>query len=458
MSQKLSATLMALLSMCFSVGAEGFRLATFSVDVTPPLGHACMAGGILPAKEVIDPLFARGVVLLGGDAPLVFCAVDWCELRNAAYRAWREGLAEAAGTTVDHVLLATVHQHDTPVADTDAQAMLDARGLRHALCDADFNAETVRRVAAGIRDTLPKARRITHYGTGEAEVQELASNRRVVARDGTVSFPRMSATADAAVREAPVGLIDPMLKTLSFWDGERAVAALHAYAVHPMSYYGRGGVSADFPGIARAKRQADDAGVFQIYFSGCSGDVVAGKYNDGNPANRPVLADKLYQAMCTAWDTTKRHPLESVAVRVAALVLPMREQGGYSEAELRKTLDDPDAKVFARNLAAMGLAWRAGHARGSIAVPAVDFGAAQFLLLPGESFVGYQRMAQEAAPGEFVMVSGYGEGAPGYIPTQEAEADGFIEAHDWCWVARGAHVPMRAAIFEALGVATAATR
>ena len=112
----------ALLIAASPVIAAEFRLATFSADVTPPLGHACMAGGIPPAKEVIDPLFARGVVLLGPEAPLVFCAVDWCEIRNTAYAQWRAGLAAAAGTTTERVLLSTVHQHDTPVADIDAQA------------------------------------------------------------------------------------------------------------------------------------------------------------------------------------------------------------------------------------------------------------------------------------------------------------------------------------------------
>jgi hypothetical protein len=35
------------------------RVATFAADVTPPLGHALMGGGIAPAREVGDPLEAR---------------------------------------------------------------------------------------------------------------------------------------------------------------------------------------------------------------------------------------------------------------------------------------------------------------------------------------------------------------------------------------------------------------
>ncbi len=47
------------------------------------------------------------------------------------------------------------------------------------------------------------------------------------------------------------GLIDSWLKTLSYWDGDRPLLALSCYATHPMSHDGRGGVSADFVGLAR---------------------------------------------------------------------------------------------------------------------------------------------------------------------------------------------------------------
>jgi hypothetical protein len=47
-----------------ALGPAESRLATFAADVTPPLGHALMGGGIVPAREVLDPLSARGFVQL----------------------------------------------------------------------------------------------------------------------------------------------------------------------------------------------------------------------------------------------------------------------------------------------------------------------------------------------------------------------------------------------------------
>src|SRR5262245_25736723 len=60
--------------------AGPFLLATFSADVTPPLGHPLMGGGIAPAREVVDSLYARGFVLSGAGGPVVLAAIDWCEI------------------------------------------------------------------------------------------------------------------------------------------------------------------------------------------------------------------------------------------------------------------------------------------------------------------------------------------------------------------------------------------
>src|SRR5262245_66627496 len=91
-----------------SIGAEeaaNYRLARFSAEITPPIGHPLMGGGVAPAREIVDPLFAHGFVLLGSDKPIVVAALDWCELCNDAYERWRSALAEAAGTDSQHVLV-----------------------------------------------------------------------------------------------------------------------------------------------------------------------------------------------------------------------------------------------------------------------------------------------------------------------------------------------------------------
>lgn len=430
--------------------APEFKLATFSADVTPQIGHALCGGMVAPASKIADPLSARGVVLLGPDQPLLIVALDWTELRNDAYARWRSELAKAAGTTPSRVILSCVHQHDAPYADLGAQRLLDAQGMKGFHVDPDFHERTVQAVAAAVRESLGSARRITHVGAGEAAVEKVASNRRVVGPDGKPRFNRYSKTSDPAVRNAPEGLIDPQLKTLSFWDGDQAVAAISAYAVHPMSYYGRGAVSADFPGLARKRRQEETPGVFQVYVSGCAGDVTAAKYNLADDASRKALGDRLYDGMVAAWKATKRTPLEKMELRTAPLRFELPSAGPYSEAGMKQTLENKKASKGDRLNAALGLSWSTiiDH---PIEVSAVDFGPAQYLLMPAESFVEFQLAAQKLRPDQMVVVAGYGECAPGYIPTESARGEGYVEEHGYCWVAEGAETKLRDAMKSALG-------
>jgi len=431
--------------------AEPVRLAAFSADVTIPLNHRCM--GVLPTKslKIVDPLYAHGFVLLGRGQPIVFCAVDWCEIRNGAYDQWRDALASAAGTTRQRVLVSSLHQHDAPVTDRGAAALLRDVGLADELYHEAFHDETVSRLARAVRDSLATAVPITHLGLGQARVRQVASNRRVVRPDGSVHFDRGSRSGgDRQHAEAEEGLIDPMLKTISFHNGDTPVLAMHAYATHPMSYYGRGEVSSDFVGLARARRQRDDPSIRQIYVSGCSGDVTAGKYNDGSPESRVALTDRIYQAMVEAWQNTRRVPLDQIEFRNATLELEFHPSPNLTAESLQRALHDDGLTVEKRILAAMGLSSRQRVAAGQkIDFPCVDFGPAQIVLFPGESFVGYQLMAQQMRPESFVFSIGYGECWPGYIPTKAAFDDHFGDS--WLWVAPGSEARVRAALEQVLG-------
>ena len=448
---------------CGSLRAAEFQLATFACDVTIPVGHPCMGGGIAPATRVVEPLQAKGFVLVGADKPFVVVAFDWCEIRGSAFEDWRAALAEEAKTDPERVLITSTHVHDAPVMDPEAEFLLrdtersgawknlpppDAKAAIQlaSVCWPDFNGLCIHRVRAAMRDALQHSRKITHFGVGRAQVEKVASNRRYTRPDGGISYGRMSRTRDPIAQAAEDGTIDPWLRTLSFWDGETAVCALHSYAVHPMSYYGAGEVSIDFVGLARERMQQENPGVFQIYATGCAGNVTAGKYNTGDQANRPMLAERLHAAMVAAMKSTTRHPLEKIAFRLAKIPLAARDTPGFSEAALHDRLTN-EPGPFTRAEAAMGLAWygrvKAGH---RVDLPLLDFGPAELLLLPAESYVEYQLFAQEQRPDSFVMVMGYGECGPGYIPIERAWMEKDSNLRDWTWVPPGSEEVMKTAI------------
>jgi hypothetical protein len=402
------------------------HLASFACDVTPPPGHPLCGGWIEPVRGVDDPLKALGVVLLGPEAPVVLCGVDWCGIRNDAHRAWREALAKAAHTTPERVAVHCVHQHNAPFADLEAEWQLESVEAGPPSLDLAWFDRVVARAADALRDGLKTTHEITHLGTGRAKVEQVASNRRLLGPDGKVRWVRYSATTDEKVRAEPEGLIDPWLRTLSFWGGDRPRAALHFYAVHPMSYYGDGRVSSDFCGLARQLRADDDETVAQVYFNGCAGDVTAGKYNDGSKENRPVLRRRVYEAMKAAWEATERAELKGWSWRVEPLKLPPRAEASFGAAASRAVLEDAEAAKARRGNAAFQLAWLRRLGR-PIDVTCLDLGRARVLSLPGEPFVAYQLKAQEMQKDAFVCVAGYGDGGPGYVPTDKAYDEGGYE-------------------------------
>ena len=202
-------------------GVRMIRLCTFASDITPPVGHPLCAGWYPPAQAIGERLQALGLILIADDGPpVVLCALDWAELSNGDYDRWRTDLAQAVGTEPDRVAVHCTHAHDTPWPDRDAQDILDAHGRPDIIMAGDW-AERTRAAAAGAAAAaMAEPRPCTHFTTGEARVDRIASNRRLIGRDGTVWAMRLTRTRDPMVRAAPEGVIDPMLKTIGFWNEE----------------------------------------------------------------------------------------------------------------------------------------------------------------------------------------------------------------------------------------------
>ena len=238
-------------SPALSADSKPLEIATFQVDATPPLGSPLCDGAVPPAKEIIDPLSARGIVLVGSGRPIVLCAVDWVGIANGGYDDWRQALATAAGTSAERVAVHTLHQHDAPGCDFEAERILAAHGLSGSMFRVDCARETLARAAEACRRALEHPVIVTHIGFGRAKVERVASSRRPLGPDGKVKFVRWSAGNGPQVRAEPEGTVDPDVRLVSFWNGDRPLAALTYYATHPMSYYGQGSVSADFVGLAR---------------------------------------------------------------------------------------------------------------------------------------------------------------------------------------------------------------
>ena len=410
--------------LCIHVAADDLRVAVFTADATPVIG---MPVAYVNARSITDPLSARGIVLMGHDQPIVLCAVDWIGIGNGGHEEWRQVLAEAAGTTMDRVAVHTLHQHDGVRCDFTAEDLLARYGLGGTRMDAGFCRRVISSTAATVREAIKTAKPVTHLGVGEAKVDKVASNRRILGPDGRVVFGRMSSSRDPRAKEADEGTIDPVLKLVSFWNGDTPLACLTYYATHPQSFYGQGDVTAEFVGLARAERETE-LRVPHIHFNGASGNVAAGKYNDGSPEARVQLTRRMADGMKLAWESTQKIPITASELdwRIERVTLPLAASLQREPLERDLADDQVDSRNRLNAATKLALLYRA-VAGYQFELSLLQLGNVHVLHMPGELFVEYQLAAQQMKPDAIVCMAAYGDYSAGYIGTEIAYTQGGYE-------------------------------
>lgn len=411
-------TLLIAILFAFPCYAVKLKIATFQVDATPPHGSPLCGGSIKPVGSVDDPLSARGIIYFPkGQDPLVVLVVDWLGIANAANTEWRQALAESVGTPIDRVAVHAIHQHDAPFADFTTEALMVKQGLAGFMFDTAFTRDTIKRSAQAAKTSLNHKQKVTHLGLGMAKVDRVASNRRILGEDGKVRAVRWTTCKDPELRAEPEGTIDPWMRAVSFWKGDEPIVIMTHYATHPQSYYGLGQVSADFPGLARAQREADMPNTKHFHFNGAGGNIGAGKYNDGDHKNRAILAGRMRDGMRAAFEGTQKFALKNLDFDWATepVNLPIRQD--ISREWEQTNLANKEVSNGARAASAREIVWidRVNSKTNPILIGRLRIGKLQLLYMPGELFVEYQLAAQEMAPDDFVCMAAYGDYAPGYI-------------------------------------------
>jgi len=418
------------------------KIAHFHQDITPPVGHPLCGGWYPPATAIGERLHAHGVVLVPENAsPIVLCALDWAELSNLEHLRWRETLARAAETSPERVTVHCVHNHDSPWPDEEAQELLDEHGLHGVIMDRAWCRSVRESVAASVTQASTRLETADAVRFGQARVTELASNRRPMGPDGKVVGVRWTRCREPEIRALPEGIIDPWLRTASFWQGGRKLVSLHYYTIHPTSYDGTGIVTTDFVGIARERLIAEE-GTPHIYFTGCAGNITAGKYNDQETDNRDLFTGKIYDAMRASEAEARNESVPELIWRTTAVRLPVRTD--VTDEQLLERIAAPHHHPKKASRAALEQAYRQ-RSKTPIIISALHFGnKAALLHLPGEAFVEYQLYAQSLLPDAWVGVASYGDLGPGYICMERSLEEGGYEPNDAFCAPESEHALKRA--------------
>ena len=258
-----------------------------SVEITPPAGTHLAGDGIgrhRPAEKVLDPLFARAVVLAAGGRKVCLLALDVTLITREWTDRIRGAAAGPCGLEPDAILVHATQTHSAPMV---GHCMLDPdfpnlpaaieylRGGETAYYEfACAQAiEAIRRANAQLRPV--------QVGVGRAMRDGLAFNRRGILRRGGVTMPWFFASKDKPLGPTEIlcleGPTDPEVGVVGLRDDQaRMVAMLLSFTCHPVNVFAQAStaVTADWPGAWAAEMQRRwGPDCVPVVLNGCCGNI-----------------------------------------------------------------------------------------------------------------------------------------------------------------------------------------
>ena len=380
------------------------------VCITPPVGtwQGGYGARTSPAQGVHDDLYARAIVLRGGDdvaSSVAIVSVDVVGLNAAVADGARRRAEEMTGIPAGNIALCCSHTHGGPIF----RPFVGRPGPQP---DADFlvllEKYLAGAVAAAARELQPVALRL---GRGAAHFNV---NRRLPTSEGLQMRPNPAGVVD---HEALVLRVDA-LDSEGAATGEAPLAVLfrftcHATAMGASNYL----FTADYPGAAAAHIEAAyGRRTTALFLQGCAGNI------------RPHLKSATGGFTGADWTTLARLGRE-----LGASVVSAAERSLMADSPL----DDAQRVTVASETITLPLDDYPGKSDPHEGMPAevqvFRLGAFCLVTLPGEVFVEIGWRVRDAVAEALglsaaqVIVAAYANASIGYLPTAAAIPEGGYE-------------------------------
>lgn len=384
-------------------------------DITPEPGCALSGyAGRGAAEAVLDPLELTALVWSDQGPPIALVTFDLLGVDDAFDQELSAALAAVLGSTPEAVLLACSHTHGGPVFCEnlpDEAPRLDRvyrRRVFEAACEA------VREAAEAPAEV------VATFGTGTAA---LGLNRRAPG-------------PPYAMVPNPAGYDDRTVNALTFRrpGDAKPLAILFSAACHPTTLGARRLLSADWPGAARRAIEAAVPGCTSLFVQGCAGNIRPRTVDFAAPDRfRPGTPDDVARIGAVCAHEVLRLALDadlelSGPLRARRIDCPLPLTGGGT-------------MPYRVQAISAGRGW-------------------SLVALPGEPVNEYAALLAGMAPDRAMLVAGYCNGLPGYVPTQAILDEGGYESGDGSnryfglpsRLADGPEALLAAAVAEAAGL------
>jgi len=434
-------------------------------DITPEpgirlTGYAVRIG---ESQSVDEPLRISALALGDGGSVVLIVALDLCLVDVAHATQLRQACAEAAGTSLDHVLVNFNHTHSAPSMGIYNSCFPAAQREMHDAYWADVM-KTARRTCAEARSSMVSSRFSSGIGECDGNI-----NRRQLSPDGGV-----------VLGENPDGPCDSSVRVLRFdrEDGQ-PLAVLFRYSCHPVTLGPKTNrISPDFPGPAR--RLVEQAmGCPAIFLQGCGGNMnpasgigqdaeasplvgddmtrlghrlgsavlsVVQKLDTHRRRKEPVFVESVGRYWLYETEAIPTPPRARIAVRATDLELPLVPFP--DAAEIQREVDDWDGKLAGAAAAAEATEWALGpllrfrhwvglrqHAAATGSNPVhlkfplqeIRLGHVRLCAIPFET-MAETGFALTDALGPETIALGFSNGLVSYLPTPAVSLEGGMES------------------------------
>ena len=385
------------------------------IDITPPVGtHKIGWLKEIIGDSIADPLYARVAVFESNGETLAFVQLDTLSIRWTQTNAIRQRLAAQHGYPGDRVMVAAVHNHAGPAIANCGDVQRDER----------YIGALVEKVATAFGEALD-SRQEAQVGLGSGFEFDVAHNRRVVQRDGTVRTHGSFKDPNALYVEGP---IDPEVGVLAARDAQgRLLGAIVNYACHPTHHGGDTVFSGGYPGVLAATMQEQGCPV-ALFLNGAAGNI-----HTSDPAAGGV-------------DLSMDEAGHALASDALGVIGEMEYRTELGLASLRRTVDLPyrkptedevhgtvrgaqrfvDLAIYDRTIP--GVVERIRERRVQPAEVQVHFiDDYAFVSLPGECFVELGLEIKQRAHPRHALVVACANGMVGYVPHRAAFERGGYE-------------------------------
>jgi len=403
------------------------------VDITPQT-KVTLAGSLTRryAEGVIDPLYAKSIVVDNGQTKLAFVLLDIIAFGHEDCDDVRQGIAQALQIPVAHVCVSCTHTHTGPGVKEGFETPREGAFLDWA---------KPRMIDAAVQAAQSAVPAQVAWGIGEEARPQY--NRRFHMRDGSVRFN----PGDPKNALRPAGPTDPTLPLLLLRrrDDGKPIAVLANYSLHYIGDHNSRMVCADYFGeFSRLARERFGEDCVAMLTHGASGDI-----NNSNHQKKPepwypakmepreksgIIAGWLLDQVQQVWEKADWNDAAVLAATQDIYDLKVRKISGDAIEEARREEKDESLSVIERHYATERLALLQFPDTLPQVVSSLRVGDWAASTLTGEIFCQFGLDVKYASPFPVTALIELANGYGGYTPTRYSYALGAYET----WLCRSA--------------------